>query len=278
MNLPSIDELEIQLRTGSGIAIFVEGDNDHQDPFYYRRWFDADAGTFTFFPRDGWRHVIQAVDQLRPRLPSMPVFGIIDRDFADADEFAAFNNNFAHSHLLKTPKFTLENYLLDAECWHQTFELISRAPVAGWDSPDAVALQIEKAYDDCLPVSAHNWIIRNANLEYDQSAEYVSHPMALNANVASTKLTEWGSGIDATEDLGTMYQQRLQQLRQMPRDELDKFVSGKLVIQELHRHFPNLRRGQLPLEPYLNIYLDRCPDPHDDLRAVLDKIRAAAQR
>ena len=39
MNFHSVDELEVQLATGHGIAVIVEGQTYADDPFYYGQWF-----------------------------------------------------------------------------------------------------------------------------------------------------------------------------------------------------------------------------------------------
>jgi len=52
---PAIDELEIRVRTGKGIAIVVEGDNYEDDPWFYGRWFGDRANEMTFFPQTGGR-------------------------------------------------------------------------------------------------------------------------------------------------------------------------------------------------------------------------------
>jgi hypothetical protein len=106
MSLPSHDE--IRERTGHGTAIFLEGETMRDDPYFYGRWFDDQSLTFTFFACGGRLVVVEGVQLRQTEMPDVPIYGIIDRDFADEDEFEAFNNDFPQSRVLKTPKFTFE--------------------------------------------------------------------------------------------------------------------------------------------------------------------------
>lgn len=36
---PIIDDLEVELRSGAGIAVFLEGDSYEEDPWFYNEWF-----------------------------------------------------------------------------------------------------------------------------------------------------------------------------------------------------------------------------------------------
>jgi hypothetical protein len=280
MSHPSHDE--IKERIGHGVAVFVEGESQRDDPYFYGRWFGAESQVFAFFACGGCNAVISAVEQRRQDLPDVPIFGIVDRDYADEDEWQTFNDDFQQSHVLKMPKFTLENYLLDAECWHKTFMLVfGESPPDDWNSPEANAQQIQQAYMECLSLAAHNWVIKFGNAHYSEQAArtperdrtYLETPEALATRDPAAKLADWGRAIGASEDFAELYRKRLQRLQAISLDELPKFVSGKHVLRSLHRRFP---KRQIGLGVYLNLYLDRCPDPHDDLKELLRQIRVAA--
>ena len=107
---PSVDELEIAITGKQGIAIIVEGDTFADDPFYYRKWFDTHSDDIAFYPQNGWTQVVTAVKALRERGLEIPVYGIIDRDFCEDHEL---DRDFETLGILRTPRYTLENYLLD---------------------------------------------------------------------------------------------------------------------------------------------------------------------
>ncbi len=286
MSLPSVEE--ILQRTGSGIAVIVEGESEKDDPYFYGRWFGGHAKTFTFFAGGNWQGVINSVQKLRQEIPSLPVFGIIDRDYADDDEWEAFNAQFPQTHVLKMPKFTLENYLLNPEGWFRVFCLIFRNnPPSGWDSPKAIEQKIREAYKNCLPLAAHNWVIKFGNEHYKDRAEqtpererkYLEHPDALKGLDPESKLRQWGEKIGSVEDFGNLYRERLNCLQEMTPDEWTKFVSGKFVLRILHRQFPRRPgRGQFDIDHYLDLYLDKYPQPPKDLDDILQKIRQMAGR
>jgi len=281
---PAIDELELRFRTGQGIPIIVEGNSDEDDPWFYRQWFDDRARQVTFFPQNGWSQVVKAVAGLRGRCPDMPVYGLIDRDFA-SDE--ALDADFATTGILRTPRYTLENYLLGPRCWAQVFGFIFRrrggAPES-WDDPSQVQGYIEQAYRDCLVLAAHNRVIKFGTDHYPAQAAqtpetertYREHPDALADVDPAAKLCAWGQQLGTTEDLGDLFMQTLQALEQGGLSIWEQQVSGKYVLRELHRRFPRPDGGQFPLSHYLNLYLRECPDPPPDLVRLIERIIADA--
>ncbi len=284
---PPIDELELEVRAGQGIAIIVEGESYEDDPWFYGQWFNDRAHQVTFFPQDGWPRVKAAVAELRRRCPGIPIYGIIDRDFADDETLDA---DFAALGIVRTPRYTLENYLLDPECWANVFAFIFRRQGSapdGWDDPARVQHHIERAYRDCLVLTAHNRVIQFGNEHYGDRAiqtpetdrTYREHPNAL-ANIdPADKLRAWGNQLGAAEDLGTMFEQTLRDLQAGDLATWQQHVSGKYVLQLLHQRFPRLpRAGQFPLDHYLNEYLRACPDPPPDLVRLIERIIEDAYR
>lgn len=279
-----VDELEVTVRSGRGVAVLVEGESAEEDPWFYGQWFGDRARQVTFFPQDGWSRVIEAVAELRRRCPDVPVYGIIDRDFVDD---AALDAGFA-SGILRTPCYTLENYLLDPACWAAVFRLIFRrqggAP-GGWDQAELVQGHIEAAYRSCLDLAAHNMVIKyvwhsyrelgRATAERDRS--YRDHPDAFKEISPAAKLTAWGQQMECPEDLGARFHEHRAALETAGVADWQKMVSGKYVLHVLQGRFPLLPgAGRFGLSHYLNLYLDRCPDPPVDLTRIVEKIIADA--
>jgi len=228
-----IADLELEVRTGRGIAIIVEGETYDDDAWFYGRWFNDRANEVTFFPQNGWRQVIIAVAELRRRCPGVPVYGIIDRDFVDD---AALDADFNTQGILRTPCYTLENYLLDPVCWSQVFALIfsrGQDQARGWDDLIQVQTYIEQAYRTCISLAAHNRVIKFGNEHYSAQAAltretdrtYREHPDSL-ANIDPVaKLRDWGNQLGAVEDLGAAFEQFRDELEQSDLTVWSKQVS-----------------------------------------------------
>ena len=76
-----------------------------------------------------------------------------------------------------------------------------------------------------------------------------------------------------------MFEQALRDLQAGDLVTWQQHVSGKYVLQLLHRRFPRLpRAGQFPLDHYLNEYLRACPDPPPDLVRLIERIIEDAYR
>ncbi len=277
---PALDTLEVEERTGNGVAIVVEGQTYEDDPWFYGRWFGGRAQQVTFFPQDGWPQVFAAVARLRADGCRVPVYGIVDRDFCE-DE--ALDADFATCGILRTPRYTIENYLLEPECWAQVLKLaFSRQGQApdGWNGTTMVANHIQFAYHECLPIAAHNRVVQFAQEHYNCSASsrvYLMHPAAAMAQDLSLELREWGRTLAAEVDFGALFDDRR---RELETDDLalwQKHVSGKAVLWAFHEHLPSVKR-RYDLDHYLNLYMDRCPDPPADLTALVDRILQAAGR
>jgi hypothetical protein len=282
---PVVDELEVMVRAGRGAAIIVEGESAEKDPWFYGQWFGDLAREVTFFPQDGWTRVVEAVAELRRRCPDVPVYGIIDRDFADD---AALDLDFA-SGILRTPSYTLENYLLDPACWAEVFRFIFRRQMetpAGWDQAALVHGYIEAAYRSCLDLAAHNWVIKygwdhypaQATASSEHQRTYREHSDALAGIEVADKLRTWGLQMGCAEDFGALFEDKRLSLLAGGPDSWAKHISGKYVLRVFHRAFP--RRpgaGQFDLGHYLNEYLRACPNPPDDLSRLLERILIAAK-
>ncbi|MGH9841008.1 MAG: hypothetical protein ACREEM_19815 [Blastocatellia bacterium] len=165
---PSIDELEIALLTGQGIAVIVEGDSYEDDPWFYGQWF----------------------------------------------------GEFETKGIIRTPRYTLENYLLDPACWAAVFKGIFKRNLAearGWDDERQVTNIIIAAYSDCLGVTAHNWIVKIVNAKYSSptfpSREYLKHYKSLqDTEGALQSLADWGVRAGVAEDLREMFENKHSQL------------------------------------------------------------------
>jgi hypothetical protein len=160
-SFPTLTDIEIAWRKSkTGVCVIVEGQTDLDDPWFYNQWFGGDARRFTFFPQDGWEKVIEAVTQLRLTVGQHHVYGIVDRDFEPNLSYVPFPSNG----ILRTRKYTLENYLLNPAYWYEYIRpFTTRYPKPEWDSIDKVRQRIEEYYRMCLPLSAYNWTLQQAS-------------------------------------------------------------------------------------------------------------------
>jgi hypothetical protein len=281
---PTLTDIEMRWRTAvSGVCVIVEGQTEQDDAWFYSRWFGDRAREVTFFPQDGWERVVDAVAELRVKLGARAVYGIIDRDF----ETAVGANPFPGSGVLRTPKYTLENYLLEAGCWFrcvQPYTLRSAKP--GWLTPEDAQGTIFGLHQQCLPLSAFNWTLKQARSANqaafaalpEEQHTYRTHPNAL-ANLGDVPghLRSLGGHLGLTGDLGQVYQERLAHLQGLPQARLEEVVSGKYVHKLLSEQFPLRLSGKRSWDDMLSAYLFHCPAPPPDLMNLITSILADAR-
>ncbi len=283
---PALSVIEARWRaSGSGVCVIVEGETDLDDPWFYNRWFGDRAREITFFPQDGVEQVAEAVRQLRASLGDRCVYGILDRDF----EPDVVHQPFPADGLVRTLKYTLENYLLDAGCWFRYIgPHTQRRPRPGWQSVQDVQARIEDMYRVCLPLSAYNWTLRHAhgldeaafaNLR-DADRRYKVHPTALqNIGDVPTHLRSIRAQMNMSDDLGRLYSDRLADLQNMPLGELEQVVSGKYVLTQLREGFPiPLINNRNAWDDVLSAYMSFCVGPPADLATLISLILQDAQR
>lgn len=275
MAYPSLDEVSVQMRAGAAAAVIVEGEDRGGDAWIYGDiWFGSRAAEVRFFPQDGWRRVRDAVRELRQRLPAIPIFGLIDRDFTPNETLEALEPEGIY----RSRYYSVENYLLDPRGWQLTVELVARvrggAP-AGWQSETEIAQQIQQSYAACLSASAFNWTIADLDRTQPQPSVAPNYVSALTDERllrAEAKLEAW------LHNAGSGYQERLTHLQSVDNELLPQLVNGKIVLEEF---VGRLRRavGQRAFDvlEYVNLYLDRCSEPPPDAVILLDKILTAAQ-
>ena len=281
---PSLDELEKEFSTGSGIAIIVEGNSYEDDPWFYGQWFGDRAREVTFYPQNGWHQVVAAVATLRERSIGVPVYGIIDRDFCEDHEL---DTEFDSKGIARTPRYTLENYLLDPVCWATVFKRIfRRSPAAarGWDDERQVTKFISDAYSDCLALAAHNWIVGAITAKYASpttaSREYLTnHKAVRDQEAVLLSLANWGVSIGASEDLRQLFNSKFSQLKIATIEILSQQVSGKYVMERLLDLSPGSpTKTRFPLDHYLNLYMESCSTPPTDLVNLIERIIEHAGR
>lgn len=276
---PTLSDIETELRTGRGVAIIVEGETAQDDPYFFRKWFDDRADQIAFFPQDGWLQVQTAVSHLR-QSSHVPVFGILDRDFCHDHELDALFNNDG---LIRTRCYTLENYLLSVPHWASVFKVLyRRAPqlASQWGTEAFVENQIAAAYKTCLPLSAHNYVVKQANGWLQAQPSNITKPLdflenikTLNAINVEQRLTDWGTKIGHPQNLGDLYQQRFEALNKMPVENYEHVVSGKYVLDALIRNSPDIPgQGKLKLDVYIDQYIGTDPPAPIDLKQIIDRI------
>lgn len=275
--IPTLTDIEIEWRkAGSGICIIVEGQTPQDDPWFYNQWFGGQARRFTFFPQDGWEKVVDAVAALRPRIGSKRVYGIIDRDFEPIVQM----NPFPTDGILRTRKYTLENYLLEPGHWYKYIQMHSRRnPKPDWDSVEKIQAIIINLYQECLTISAYNWVLHQAS-KLDRIAfsaipanhrKYYEHPRALANREVPAIFQSVQTQMNITIDLAQMYVERLAELQAMPVVEWDQHVSGKYILKLLRERFP-IRLDDRGWEDVLDAYMRFHYEPPEDLVELAEAI------
>jgi len=279
LSYPSISEIELKWRSSaSRFCIIVEGATEQDDAWFYEQWFGGRARDVMFFPQNGWDQVLNAVNALRGILGAQFVFGIVDRDFRESPVY----DTPPADGILWTAKYTLENYLLNPECWFKvTRPFTRRSAKSGWNSPEEVEQTILTLYQKCIPLAACNSTLKFAsqlddgafrNLSESQQ-KHKTHPKALEnlgdlSNYFQTIQNDMGLSIDLDEK----YTTRLAELQTMTVADLDQHVSGKYVIKLLHDEFPMGSLTKQAWDDTLGAYIDACPDAPEDLSQLIDLI------
>lgn len=279
MGTPTLNEIELAWRkSGSGVCIIVEGETELEDAWFYQQWFDYRAREVSFFPQDGYEQVTLAVEELRPRLGAKSVYGIIDRDFApDVTSLPLPENG-----VFRTQKYTLENYLLNPECW---FEYIRphtrRSPKPGWNSLAEAEATILSLYQGCVPLSAYNWTLHQARAQNyeafkvlpEADRQYKRHPKALDNMDVPDRLHQLQKQMRLTGlDLPQLFGKQVEALMEAALDTLETMVSGKFVLTLLREQFPLKVFGRQAWDDVLGAYIDKCSDPPGDLVELIEFI------
>lgn len=278
MVYPTLSGIEIKWRASdSGVCILVEGETELEDAWFYNTWFGDRAKEVTFFPQDGWNRVVSAVRSLRNSLGDRRVYGIIDRDFEQPDY-----DSLPADGILRTRKYTLENYLLSPRCWFELVRpFVQRRSEPIWKTVNDVRAVIEELYRECIPLSAYNWTLHRARALdtaaftdlADKNKRYANHPEALNGwGDVSARLGEIQNRMGLSDDLVRLYNDRLAELRDFSLAELEEVVTGKAVLTLLKEDFPVDLSSKQAWDDTLSAYVGRCPAPPDDLRALVDLI------
>jgi hypothetical protein len=226
--------------------------------------------------------VAAAVASLRHRLGARKVYGIVDRDF----ETQVVHDPFPSAGLLRTHKYTLENYLLDPGCWFSVVQpFTQREAKPGWNTASEVQMTIEAFYQECIPVSAYNWTLRQARgRNYaafkalpEKDKRYLEHPKALQSWDVSARLSSIQAQIGIPDDLSRLYGERLTHLQTLSLAELEQMVTGKPVLTLLREGFPLHISGDRAWDDMLGAYVHTCPAPPGDLKTLIDLIIQDAQ-
>ena len=271
----SLTDIEAKWRaSGSGVCVIVEGETEQDDPWYYNKWFSHLAREVTFFHQDGWAQVVNAVMQLRQLLGEKKVYGILDRD-VETPVYTPFTSKG----LVRTHKYTLENYLLDPDIW---FEVIApttlRSPKPGWESRKAAHTTITSLYHSCIPIAAYNWTLHFARLA--NPAAYHALPDTLSTwGRHPDNFTKWGAVDTRLDDIQTylglmdnlhaLFDERKAYLATLPLCELEQYVSGKPVLTLLQT---SLQRSKAWWDDMLSDYMYHAATPPEDLLKLVKLI------
>ena len=202
---PLLDDLELQVRAGRGVAVIVEGESAEDDAWFYGQWFGNRAREVTFFPQDGWQQVTGAVTSLRERCPEVPVYGIIDRDFTEEAGSTPNSRRRPADSALHAGELPARPGLLGAR-FSRHFRASGAAP-NGWDEPDRVSAYIADAYRACLDLAAYNLVVKHACVTYrdmtmqtpERDRTYRDHPDAFREVPPDVKLAAWAERMGCPE-------------------------------------------------------------------------------
>lgn len=274
--------LVTKCRAGRGAIVVLEGEDSEDDPFVYGRWFGDLATRISFFPQNGYEKVRKAVEYLREQIPDRPVYGVIDRDFADEALLVAQEQGTPSDGVFRTRWYTLENYLLDPEGWAALARAANRARVPEtWATREAVSARLEAAYRACLKVAAWNLVVHDECRRDPghpvKSLGHREHPDGVPKNAAE-QLGAWGRDRGAPQLLADRFIAQAARLEALQPSEWPCWVTGKAVLKVFLRDFP-VHWGPVP-HPWVlvNLYLNGHSTPPGELAALVRRILELAGR
>ena len=279
-----VDDLELALRGGDGVAIICEGERPDRDQFVYQVWFASRAREVTFHARDGWVQVQKAVEELRRRNMPVPVFGLTDRDFAPEEEMAVQGIPTFSGPVFRLPRSAIENYLLDPAAWLDLLRSLHRrrpSALEGWNSVGAVEAHVLDAYRASIPVAAHNWAVHDLTKEFGDrpdfcGREYLRSWQAANGDPPlPERLARWATAFDREERAREQFEARHAVLAAAAEnvEELGRFVAGRLVLGHIQQAIPIVEgRGRPGVDDLVDRYLDKRPEPPDDVAFLVDRV------
>jgi hypothetical protein len=90
-------------------------------------------------------------------------------------------------------------------------------------------------------------------------------------------LRDWAAHFGAAAEADTVYAEKLAFLKSLGGAELQQYVSGKLIIDQIQQDLPVAPGRGRPLTADLkDRYMDKALDPPPDLAALIDRILLAA--
>lgn len=259
---------------GQGAVVVVEGEHRQEDEWFYSQWFGHLGPRISFFAQDGWEKVVGAVAYLRAELPHHAIFGIVDGDFLDP----AHQTSLAPG-IHRLPRYTLENYLLEPEGWFRLAERLTRGALPeGWRSVADVDGRIDDAFVECLPLAAFNRTAFDEHLRHPvDRLGYRGHPDAFSKTSPQDVLAAWGGQRGAPRPLPDVFEDHLARLRTSAREMWHTEVTGKAVLKVFLRMLMQAAgKPTLDHEYLCSTYIDKHPEPHGDLRNIVDAILVEA--
>jgi hypothetical protein len=259
---------------GQGAVVVVEGERRQDDEWFYGQWFGHLGPRISFFAQNGWERVVAAVAYLRAELPHHAVFGIVDGDFIDPASETSLEPG-----IHRLPRYTLENYLLEPEGWFRVAERVTRGTLPdGWRTVEDVERRIDDAFGECLSLAAFNRTAFDEQLRHPSDRlGYRSHPDAFAKASPHAVLAAWGEPRGVPRPLPEVFEEHLARLRASTRDVWHGEVTGKAVLKVVLRMLIQAAgKPTLDHELLCSTYIDKHPEPHRDLRGIVDAILVEA--
>jgi hypothetical protein len=263
-------------RAGQGTIVVVEGEHSNEDQYYYTRWFGNIATQVSFFAQNGWVKVTSAVADLRMQLQNRKIFGIIDRDFAPLALLASQSTSLPADGILRTQKYTVENYLLEAVGWLSVVRTLMRgAPPPPYASVSEIETRIQEAYVACLELAARNRVIHDEHLRVPTGGiPYREHPDALRGNPPERELLTW-EGQRPTpppKSLVAAYLEHLADLRAASLAVLEETVTAKAALKVFLQRLKQTVAMSVADDILISMYIDAHTTPPSDLQILINRL------
>ncbi|HTE17438.1 MAG TPA: hypothetical protein VK689_03530 [Armatimonadota bacterium] len=282
MPAASLDKATLLQRVGTAVAVIVEGEETGGDAWIYGDiWFGGRAREIRFLPQGSWGNVVDAVAKLRSEPPLHPVYGLIDRDCSAESQL----DDLVPQGVYRSRFYSVENYLLDPDCWHRVFQLVMRPHGGlppGWASPSDVEARITACYHGCRQATAFNRVVSRtaaAHPEYASAPRYIRNLRDARLFRREELLLEWARRCAHSGDLSADLRRETEAIEAAGMADLPCLIDGKMVQEAFLEQFQSIRPGKgFGYGDYVNLYLHQCPDPPLDAINLLERILRDAGR
>jgi hypothetical protein len=258
------------LLAGARVLVLMEGPDDE---WAFTEWFQDRLDDIVFVAVSGKADVIAKVAEIERSRPEVGAHGIVDRDYATADEVqSALDDPNSRCFLLR--RFSIENYALEPAAVFDVLRVYLRSGMPHSDALAVEAMLLGVCADLHTMMSA-NYVLREHSDEVPLfPAGYQPRDREHLVRTTAERIDAPGGPTDVEARIASREKETAGALVAI--DAAHEVVSGKHIVFRL-LEFANGRRGtnnKLSSDYLFSQLVEWCrnhPPPHPDLVVLVDR-------